>query len=271
MSNHDKPMLIRRETLQALTRLRSPRGNDWCVLAYMINPDAADDTRGVVFPLGAFDDEKRAEKHAKSIIELTGYRSVVVARYATGIPLTIKLDGKTVVDVPVDSNGKLKELESAQYKYEREQYEKRVKHEEEVQREAEAEVDPDSIEHYKRQWYLAIKNRAAYEHHKKQMNEAWTNYKKYETAIHKHYTAHPEHDAQWLPYLKDKLVERGEEALYNSIAAGYNKLRDELLKPVLQTECDGDICLAPSVATNTVDSSEESEDELIAPDNVASV
>lgn len=282
MSNTpDKPNLVRRDTLQALTRLRAPRGSDWCVFAYVLNHDIinaegkADDLRAVVFPLGAFDEEARADKHAKSIIELTGHPGIIVARYASGIPLTAKFDATTVVEVPVDKNGKLVELESAQYKHEREEYERRIKREEDMQREAQAEVNPNDIEHFKRHCYLAIRDRAAYEHSKKQMEDALANYKKHEKEVRNHYVKHPEHEEQWLPYLKKKLAERGEETLYNTVANGYNKLRDELLGPVLQQECNDDICLPPpatAVATAIttpktpvlVDTEQSDDDELIA-------
>ena len=75
-------------------------------------------------------------------------------------------------------------------------------------------------------------------------------------AVRDHYTRHPEHEAQWLPYFKEKLAERGELDLYNGIEVAYKELRDELLGLIessddeaeykgtnIVCECPGNICL----------------------------
>ena len=284
---NNPPTLVKRDSLQALARLKGPQGNDWCVLAYVLNHDIidkdgkVDDFRGVVFPLGSFDDQERAERHAKGIIELTGHAGVIVARYARPVPLTVKFDSKAVVEVPVDSKGKLVQLETAQYKYENEEYERRVKREKELTKEAEEETDRNSIEHFKRHCYLAIKDRAALEYHKKQMAEMQLNYDKHQAAIREHYTRHPEHEEQWLPYMKKKLLERGEEPLYINLENGYAKLRDELLGPLLNNDCLDDICPAPSLPVKDIKATavvtkvvvpakdEDSEDEIIAAGSAA--
>jgi hypothetical protein len=136
---------------------------------------------------------------------------------------------KAVIDVPVDMKGKLIELESAQYKRENEAYERRAKLEQDITKEAEEETDPDNIEHFKRQCYLAIKNRANYQIHTKEANIAWENYKKREANVREHFSRHPEHETQFLPYFKQKLHERGEQDLYNMIETAYQEIRQELL------------------------------------------
>jgi hypothetical protein len=259
------PPLVNRNTLQALVRLRGPQGSDWGVFAFVLNHDIidkdgkVDDLRAMVFSLGSFGDQERAEKHARSIIELTGHAGIIVAPYAQAVPLTTKFDGERVVEVKVDDKGKLLKLESAQYKSEREEYERRVKREKELVKEAAEETNHDSIEYFKRQCYLAIKDRASYEYHKKQMDEAWVNYKKHEAAAREHYGRHPEHEEQWLPYMKQKLEERGESALYTTLENGYHKLREELLGPVLKDDCLDDIC--PAFPVEVV------ETKVVAPDN----
>ena len=243
-----QPPLVNKHTLEALSRLRATRGNDWCVFAYVLNHDIidkdgkVDDLRAMVFLLGSFAEEKKAEKHAKSIIELTGHTGVIVAQYSRPVPLTVKFDAKAVTEVPVDNNGKLKKLESDQYQHEHDEYERRVKREKEMTKEAEEETDINSIEHFKRQCYLAIKDRAAYEFHKKQMAEALVNYEKHKAAIYDHYMRHPKHEEQWLQHLKEKLIERGEEGLYTGMETAYKKLRPELLNE----QCDGDVCMSPT-------------------------
>lgn len=222
-------------SMQALMRLRPPVGSEWSVVAYTLNRDiihedgTVDDLYGVVFPLGSFHDKKEAEKHAKSVIELSKHPGVSVVRYGYPKRLTPKFDPNTVIDVPLDMKGKLMELESAQYKREREEYERRAKIERDIMKESEEETNPDSIEHFKRQVYLAIKNRATYQYHSREADTAWANYKKREAGVREHYRRHPEHETVWLPYLREKLIERGELPLYDAMVQAYNEIRTELL------------------------------------------
>lgn len=229
------PPLPKVNSLQALMRLRPKRGCEWCTFAFVLNRDmirsdgSLDDLHAMVFPLGAFDSEERAEEHAKNIISITGHPAVVAAKYGAPVPLTLKFDTKVITEVPVDLKGRIIELESDQYKREREEYERRVQREREIMKEQEDEIDPDNIEHFKRQAYLAIKNRANYQHHSRETDSAWDMYKKREAAVRDHYVRHPEHERDWLPYLKEKLTERGEMSLYFSMEAAYKEIRDELL------------------------------------------
>ena len=259
------PPLPKVNSLQALTRLRAKRGAEWCTFAFVLNRDmlksdgTLDELHAVVFPLGSFDDQTKAEEHAKNVISITGHPGVISARYATAVPLTTKFNPAAVTEVALDMKGRLLELESSQYKREREEYERRAKLERDIMKEAEEEVDPNSIEHFKRQCYLAIKNRANFHMHKKEADTAWENYKKREMVVRDHYARHPDHEKNWLPYLKEKLIERGEMNLYSSLEAAYKELRDELLGLIddddeestpelvpadnISCECPGGVCL----------------------------
>jgi len=267
------PVAPKVNSLRALTRLRPKKGSNWNVFAFSLNRDmikkdgTLDELHAVVFPLGSFDDQNKAEEHAKNVIATTGHPAVVAAQYAAAVPLTIKFDSKVVTEVPVDMQGKLIELESAQYKRDKLEFEKRAEKEREIMKEAEEETDVNSIEHFKRACYLAIKNRATYQHHKKEADSAWENYKKRELTVRDHYARHPDHEKNWLPHLKDKLIERGEGTLYLSMEAAYKEIRDEMLGLVEseedevvkvveeEEECEGDVCLVNN-----------DEDEIISAD-----
>lgn len=247
-------------SLQAIMRLRPKRGSEWCTFAFVLNRDmirsdgTLDDLHAMVFPLGAFDDEAKASEHAKNVISITGHPGVIAARYGAAVPLTSKFDPNIVSEVAIDPKGRLIELESAQYKHEREEYERRAKQERDMMKEAEDETDPDNIEHFKRQCFVAIKNRSAFQVHSKEAATAWENYKKREMAVREHFARHPEHEKEWLPYLKEKLTERGELNLYFGIEAAYKELRDELLGLIddesnSQDKCDSDVCF-PSTESN---------------------
>lgn len=222
--------------LQNIIKLKAPHDMQWCVLAYVLNRDiikqdgSIDELYGFVFPLGSFDDLSKAEEHARNIIATTGYSGVIVCKYSHPLPLSLKFDPKAITEVHVDLQGKLLQLESSQYKYEKEMYERQMKLEEDIIKESEQETDPNSIEYFKRQCFLAIKNKAKFLFHDHEAKVALENYNKRKSLIKEHYQRFPNHEKQWLPYLKEKLTQRGELDLYNNIEQAYLKIRDELLE-----------------------------------------
>ena len=241
------PVLPKVNSLQALSRLKPKKGSEWNTIAFALNRDIidkdgkVDDLYGMIFSLGSFDDQEKAENHAKNVISLTGHPGVIVAKYGCAVPLSSKFDPNNVVDVPVDLKGKMINLESSQYKHDKETFEKRVKQEKEMVQEAEDETDINHIEHFKRQCFLAIKNRANYQMHQKQAEEYWNSYKKRETNVREHFKTHPEHEQNWLSYFKEKLEERGEAQIYDGIESAYLELRNELLG-LNNDVCNNDVC-----------------------------
>lgn len=225
----------KKNALRALMALKPKSGHEYNVLAYVLNRDmiksdgSLDELHGVVFSLGSFGSKEKAEKHAKQIIEQTGHPGIVVAGYGCPIRLTTDVDTAATIDVPVDVKGKLVEWEDTQYKKEKDAIEKKIKVETELMEEAQQETNPDHIEHYKRQWYLAIKNKAMYMTSKASMEAADINYQKRVSSIKDHYTKHPEHDTQFLSHLKEKLIERGEGDLYENLATAYKELHPQII------------------------------------------
>lgn len=250
-------------SLQNLMRLKSKDGHQWGVFAYALNRDmikkdgTLDDLHAVGFLLGSYSNEEDASQFAKDIISLTGHPAIIAAKYAQPIFLTSNHDPSKVVEVPLDNKGKILELESNEYKHEKEMYEKRIKQEKELLKEANEETNPDSIEHFKRQCYLAIKNKASYVVHTKEAEKSLESYNKHQKLVKEHFIKHPEHEKEWLPYLKEKLTERGELDLYLNIEGGYKEIRNELLglentdltiddsqiKESSNLPCDDGVCL----------------------------
>src|SRR5689334_2511325 len=119
-------------SLKALTYLKPTKGNEWSVYAYTLNKDLIDDQgnisdfRGVVFPLGSFVTQAAAESHMRTIIETTGCKNMVIAKYAMPIPLTVKPDKDCIECVSVDVNGKLAKLEEDQYKEDKAAFDNKV-------------------------------------------------------------------------------------------------------------------------------------------------
>ena len=271
-------------SLQALTRLRAKKGCDWCTFAFVLNQDmikpdgTLDDLHALVFPLGSFSEQSQAEDHAKNVIAITKHPGVIAARYGVPVPLTTKFNPEAVTEVRLD-NGRIVELENAQYKREQEEYERRIKQERDLVKEAEEETNTESIEHFKRQCYLAIKNRASYQVHMREADAAWQSYKKREMAVRDHFARHPEHEKEWLPYLKQKLAERGEMNLYLGIEAAYNEIHDELLGLTESDNenCPGGVCAVSDcpdgvcvVSSQELNSSNERDDEIISAEEAAS-
>lgn len=222
-------------SLRAIMKLQPRPGCEWCVMAYALNADILndkgdlDDFYGMTFCLGGFSNRNEAEQHAKTIIASTGHPAVSVVRYGFPMRLETKCKTSDAIEVYVNEDKEIVELESQQYRKEKEEYEKRIKLSEELTQEAEAETDVHHIEHFKRQCYLAIKHKTMINYHTSELDKLTSVYEKCKNAVFTHYKEHPEHEEQWLPYLKEKLLERGELPLYNTLEAGYKLLRNELL------------------------------------------
>lgn len=223
------------EGLQAITKLKPISGCRYGVYTYALNKDIVDkdgkvdDFRGMFFLLGTFDKKTDAENHLKDLMIKTKHSEFYISEYGKPIRISTDIDTSNISKVYVDNNNKIKELESEQYKKDKEIYEKKMKLENDIVQEAENEFDPNHIDHFQRQCYLALKNKTTYENYKDIMKKALKNYEKNVISIREHYKNHPEHEEQWLPNLKEKLTERGELNMYNMIESGYEKYRDELL------------------------------------------
>lgn len=223
------------ESLQAITKLRPILDCRYSVYTYALNQDIidangkVDDFRGMFFILGTFRNLRDAEDHIKDLIVKTKHHEFYIAEYAMPIRIETNIDSSNISKIHVDNNNKIKELETEQYKKDRELYEKRVKVENSIVKESENEYNEDHIDHFQRQCTLALKNKTAYETHKQNMEKSLSNYTKNLILIKEHYTKHPEHEQQWLQNLKEKLHDRGEMLMYNMIESNYLKYRDELL------------------------------------------
>lgn len=243
----------RLDNLRAITRLPPVKNCTWGVMAFVLNEDlvqadgTVDPLRAMVFHLGSFRTKEEARNHAINIIAVTGHPGVVIGQYGSGVELTTEFDTKNVEQVYVDPSGKLMKLQQQQYQHDKEVFEKRAALEKDLVTEAEAETDPDSIEHFKRQAFLAIKNQSKVKFLEKELAHAKTMYAEREAAVRDHYQRHPEHEEQWLPYLKAKLLERGESKMYGGLEQGYQEIREQLLG--LTDECEGGVCMATAAAS----------------------
>lgn len=206
----------------------------WNVYAYVINQDivsptgAIDDLRAYIFPLGGFCDYKKAEKHVKKLIETTGYNHIVIAKYGMAIPITVNVDTNVITQVTVDTENKLINMENEETKRQKELYEEKVKYEQDLKEECQNEGNVDHIEYFKRQAYLASMHYQRYHELSKKRDEAYQAYQHRKTLLNNHLKNHPEHKELFLPFLKEKLSQRGENDLYKNIEQAYDQCQHDL-------------------------------------------
>ena len=222
--------------LRLLTPTQAPIGYcNWGVYAFILNRDivredgTVDEIYAVIIHLGSFNDEKQAGEHARHIIELTGYRGLMVCKYGQPSLLKSKYDINEAEDVFVDPKGNLMKFQDSEYQESKRVFEEQQELRRKIDHEIDNESDSHHIEHFKRQCFVAIKTHSEYMFHKQKCEEALLAYEKRRCAVQEHYQAHPEHEEQWLPYLKEKLEGRGEDELYQTISLGYQNLREDLL------------------------------------------
>lgn len=230
--NAPKPILV--QSMQNIMKLPVERGNDWNVYAYAINKDVIvdgkiDPLRALVFPLGSFYDEDAADKHAKYIMEKTQHPHIVIAQYGMPIKITTTPDSNKVNRVTMDLKGKIIEMESKEHQELLEAYEKKLQFEKDLLIETDKEMNVDDLEHYKRYAYLCTKNYSNYLELKKQSEQMLKEFEQNKKILKEHLVHHPEHEEQFLPMFKDKLLGRGEEELYLRIEATYNKYKEFIL------------------------------------------
>lgn len=225
-------------TINALMKISQPKGQEFAVFTYFLNRDIitpegqVDNLYGVVFHMGTYPTFNRAEKRAKQIIEMTGCVDVIVAKLGLPARLTVHPDTHLVTEVPVDLKGKLIEMQNKSWAEEEKRAEEQMSIQEEILADKEAEKDPNHPEYFRHQCFLAIRNRANYQHYKKMADDAWERYKEREQKIREFYHDNPNgHGIEevWLENLEKKLARRDEKALFAMMKTAYEEIRDELL------------------------------------------
>jgi hypothetical protein len=228
-----KPTLI--QGLQNIIRLPMDRKCKWTIVAYSINKDIIDEQgnvdplRAIISCLGSYKTKDEAINQVKVLIEKTGHNNFKIIKYGMFAEITTNPTPELVTTITVDMKGKIMEMESEEFKMQKELYEKKVAFEKEMLRECELECNVDHIEHYKRAAYLVTKHYMSYLDLKNQMEQAYKNYELRKKVLKEHYTNHPEHEAQFLPYFKEKLESRGEQELYLRIEKAYLEHKHEFL------------------------------------------
>lgn len=228
-----KPTLI--HSMKNIMNLPMEDKYKWTVIAYALNKDIIDENgkvdplRGMISPLGTYRTETEAVKKAEEVIEKTGHWAIKIIKYASFAEISTNPDQSIITNVYVDVNNKILKMENDEFEKQKELYEKRKLYEQEMMKECELECDVNHIEHYKRSAYLVTKHYLAYLELKNESEKMYKNYELRKKVLQEHLQHHPEHEAEFLPYFKNKLSERGELDLYQKIESGYNEYKEIFL------------------------------------------
>jgi len=229
-----KPTMI--HGMQNVMKLPIEHKSKWNVIAYAINKDIIDENgnvdplRAMIAPIGSYSDENKAIEKAKQVIEMTGHGAVKIIKYGIFAEITTTPDPELISTVTVDMHGKILKMENDEFNKQKELYNKNILYEKEIMEECELECDINHIEHYKRAAYLVTKHYMTYLELQKESEKMYKNYELRKKVLIEHLQRHPEHEAEFLPYFKEKLEQRGENELYLRIENAYNKYKSIFLQ-----------------------------------------
>lgn len=246
------------EAFNKLQKIKARNSYRYGIFAYVLNPNKESNSYGEVIFIAAFKEKEKAREYAKALVVETHFQGIILVQTLSPVELKMKRDSKYATVVTQDpSNEKILELLKA--KDEEIERERILKEEiqEEVKLERKEEEDPESLEYYKRLWISIIQSNEVIEQHREAIRKEENELAFLTEKLQKHNKNHPEHDEEFLPWLKAKLEKRKELFVYRDIEKGYKKLRDKTLngptkiyKPkkakkkqeVEEEECEGGVC-----------------------------
>jgi len=213
--------------------LAPPTGQAYGVYAYLLNGEldvtAPNELYGMVIVLGVYPNEHEAAERARTVIRITGHQAVMATRLNTWAPLRkVPMTG-TVIAVPTDVDEALSLAANKQQMEQLKQNKLREAITQDIDAERRMETDVDHLEHYRRTLFLALSNREQWESYQQRSQTAHQSYIKRRDELRSHYMRHPEHDAQVMDLLEQKLTLRGETELLAQLKDQYTKHRSELL------------------------------------------
>lgn len=217
------------DTFLQLTEVKIDDDQSFCVWAYILvdNPPPQG-IYGMVIFLGAFKTYRQAKKHAKKIVMDSNYNSVFVSRSCSWEELTTESKPDRIKWVSTDRESHIREKARKEYEKEIKQHQKHEKLVKDLEKEKERELDPTTIEHYIHNWYNLIQNKFTIQHYRKLLDEAEQNYQKRADKIRQQYSKQPEFDETWLSILSERLKERDEFDVYETIESNAKLLRPEI-------------------------------------------
>lgn len=224
-------------TYRLLEKLEPPKDQNYIVYAYILFEKPVDGLHGYHIYLGAYPTSERAIKRVQEIIDLTGHQTIYATKASQweAIDEIHKPDRTQFITPSIKKqiNGDLdtKYYENLKQEQEKEQKRKRIVKEIEEQQENESKAD--TIDHYARNWFLAITNYSKQMYHVEQKNHFEKMFEKRRQQIREQFIKQPKYEEDWLNIYEYRLTERGEENVFKSIKAGHDELYDNILGDLL--------------------------------------
>lgn len=221
-------------TYRLLEKLCPPHDQNYVVYAAIIFEEPLNGLHGYHIYLGSYSSRDKALERVQEIIDLTGHQTVYATKTCQWEAIDdIHRPDRTRFITPSDKNKINDDLASKYHsnlKKELEREEKRKKIVHEIEEQQENENNPDTIEHYARNWFLAISNYAKLQFHDDKLKHFKSMFVKRKEQILDQYKKQPQFEDIWLDIYKDRLTERGEENVYHSLKNGHDELYNEIFK-----------------------------------------
>lgn len=229
VKNYNQAVLNREKAINGYKKIMGifpEPGQSFLVCVWFLTTEIGKNgERGMLFPIKTCMTYGEAKDKAESVIKETGIDSVFVYPMCQWRSISDRKDRNHIALVSTDLDKNLNE----QHKRQLAELEKEMKRHEEIadqiENEQEKEQDPTSIEHYIRNWFLAIRNKQLVDSYKKQAEEMESKYQLRLTMLQEQYSRQPEMESKFLPLLKEQLTMRDEGHIYKLIATEHEKLQ----------------------------------------------
>ena len=206
-------------------------GQEWAIIAYVISEEVVDGFHGLWFLVGTYSSREETVKEAKELIRETGIQSIHAIKTCTWgkIDETTKYDRTIFVkDERDDVDKKLRKIQKDEQNKLRRKYEDNKIIKEEMEETIKLEQEEDSIEHYTRKWFLAVKQYEKLEYLHDEVIKAQDIYQKMIYNIKELNNKYEKHKDNWIPNLAKNLRKKGEENLLDIIIDRYNIINKEI-------------------------------------------
>ena len=216
-------------TYKTLEKWPVPIDQEFSIYAYFLFSEPKDGKYGKQIFLGAYPTKVRAFQEIEKIIRKTGHDAIYMSETCSWQDIDSKKNHDRTFNL--DTKTKSEELQQQFIRDITEKEKKRQKQEEimkELDEQQEKELDPTTIEHYAHNWFNAIKNKASYEYHKKQMSLYESAYEQRKDKIREQYEKQPEFEREWLNIYEERLKRRNEEPIFMMLVEGHDNLKEEI-------------------------------------------
>lgn len=217
-------------TYKELERVVPPRNQSYSIYAYFLYSEPLDGVHGKQIFLGGYGSAEEAFSRATNLMKKTGHDCIYVCKTCSWEDIDeIKRPDRTITVDPKAKGSQLEKQFKEELKKRQEEKERQEQISQDIELQAERELDPTTIEHYAHNWYLAIKHKANYEYHKAEMEKYEKLFNQKSEKIKNQYKTQPELEGEWLSLYEERLKSRGEEDTFAFMKEGHKILKSQIL------------------------------------------